>query len=482
MATGTRVWWPCLAGVLCTAMITVAGCRGEAPPATPASGEQPATNSTAETQNADRASGDGANGATEQQAEANTTAVTPAAQEAPAVAAAPEDTPPAPPAPSPTADKPIYAVTPAGDEDEEGAPERVGITLTPAMLSEITEGMAVDAVRGIVGSSGHVVAQADVDSAIMRWTDENGNVFVAKFEDGHLKRKYILSPDGAALDEAGNGRTLERADYEAISPGMTVEEVTQALGLPPRQITSDHAQVIIFSWRDAAGSSFVARFEDGKLIQKSGFFVAPLEEKEDATAEAEPGEGEGEPEGEPPPPRDNRRLIRESIPRQPPVQEPAPAPQPQVTSVAPPSRVRVVGGRREPEPDVPENQRGSYQPRAKLPEFTWGLRRGAYEMRIENTTDTRVQAGLRAGAYGKDITIPANSTRTIGVDRASYQLYYIFDDAPYTLHSGANIDLQGDFLADVRITLFNQSFDVAPIDYGAEFWRNSNDREQCEPY
>jgi hypothetical protein len=445
------------------------GCRGETPPALSESQDEAGA---AETGHAQEVAPEAAEPAADARDADNTAALPPQ----PDVAAVDE----APRAPT---DVPIHTVTPVKPEEaaEEEAPGRAAIALTPATLADITQGMPIDAVRGVIGSSGHVITQGDVDSAIMRWADEDGNLLVAKFEDGRLLRKSIIFPDGAAPEGDDAARAIERADYEGISPGMTVEEVSESLGVPPRQVTSDRAEVIIFSWRDAAGSSFVARFEDGKLVQKSGFFVAPLKDEQgDVAGDDTEGEvaWEGEPveEEEAPIRQDNRRLVYDPPPQQPAAPEQAVPQQPQVTSVAPPSQVRVVGGRREVNNDVPENQRGSYQPRAKLPDFTWGLRRGAYEMRIENTTDTRVQAGLRAGQYGKDISIPPNSTRSVDVDRANYQLFYIFDDAPHTLHRGASVDLSGDYSNDVRITLFNQSYDITPIDYAAEFYRGNEKR------
>lgn len=365
-----------------------------------------------------------------------------------------------------------------GAEGAEGSPaeekEPPHATITPESMAQIREGMPIEQVEEVLGIPGQTVAQRDVDNLVLRWTDSGGNSVIAKFLDGRLVRKSIFAADGRPIQETGETQTITRAAYDSVAAGMTAEEVSALLGVPSRQITADTAQVLLYAWRDGSGSSFTAKFEDGRLVQKSGFYVAPLEEEraepEPAEEEArEEGEGEGEAEAEGEAPRRARaRPARQPAPV--PVETPVYQPAPQVQSHAPPSRVRVVGGsRRQQEAGGEEARTGSYNPRAKLPAYTWSLRRGAYEVQLVNTTDAAVRAGLRTGSGGKDISIPPGATRSLRVDRANYALYYIFADDPDTLHQGSGINLDGMHMVDVRITLFKESYDVEVIDHGREF-------------
>ena len=165
---------------------------------------------------------------------------------------------------------------------------------------------------------------------------------------------------------------VDRELFERVREGMSLQEVLDVLGAEGQPLTepTDEKTVAIYRWSDGQGSSVTARFEDGKLVRKSGSFVqqgAPVTEEE-AVPDAEPAL---EPVEEEPP-------AEEAEPRE------APASRPVSTSVsaerAP--RVRVSGSsRRQREAESGDPNAGrSYKPKAQLPKFSHRLREGSYEI------------------------------------------------------------------------------------------------------
>ncbi len=418
----------------------------------------------------------------------------PAAPPPPPPAAAPETPPvPAPEAPeTPPVEEPAAPETPPETPPavETPAPEEVNAPGTAALsrisadqIGALQAGMSLEAVAEAMGSPGQTVATDDVASAILRWTDAEGRSLVAKFENGLLVRKSLYDPDGGAgapVPPGDDQNKITQTLYDAIMPGMTVTEIDALLALQGKRIAEGHEDVGIYRWVDGTGSNFTAKFESGKLTQKTGFYVAALRKEEEQAAEARakaetptpaetaaeeepPGEGEGgeaESAGQP------EGVRAGTFPAESPAETPQFVQQPQPSRQTAP-RVRVAGKQRRTREAArrdPAEPAGSYRPKAKLPDYRWGLRHGAYEVRIHNPSDTTVKVGLRAGEGGKNVSIPPRSTESIRVDRANYELYYVFADNPYVLHKGGGIDLDSYWMADVEVTLFNEDYDLRTLE------------------
>lgn len=396
----------------------------------------------------------------------------PAPEPAPAPVSEPEEErPPAPPA------------TPA---DEAGDSEPY---LLPAeRLREIDVGMAYGDVAALLERPGVAVSGDPESGRILRWTDERGATFIARFEDGVLVRKSTLQrlPPEEAPD--GQGR-LTRGDYEAITEGMTVAQVMARLRVPGQLVTPDDGAIEIYRWQDSLGSHFTARFDQGALSRKTGLYIAPLPEAARAPIREvydDVDEAEDDPDAPPRPIRidddetepaetpaeTERRIEEDPETRERPApleaRETRPAEDPpageRVAQEAPPepSRVRIAGETRRQRDGVEEAvpARPGHARRASLPDYTWSLRRGAYEIRIENPSRTRVQVGLRSGRYGRDLALGPGQSRSVYVDRGSYTIHFIYADDPFTLYGGHGIRLDGDRLGDVRVTLINEGLDV----------------------
>jgi len=403
----------------------------------------------------------------------------PAPAPPPEAAPAPTETaPPEPPAPAPP-ETAVESVPPAG------AP-----ALSLANINRLREGMSYEEVLQLIGMPGVTVATNGIDSVVHKWTSDGGS-FLGKFQGGKLLRKTVQSRPKTE-EESDTSHVLTQEQYNDVKEGMTLEEVLDRLDVQARLVTDDSQQdVTIYKWTDDHGSSFTARFENGKLVRKTGFYVGPLEKPSPLEVSESEGEESAESmaetpetlaqeeeaeEGEEGPtetaawdtgspaviaeePSAPESSIREEV------FEPIAEPVPRTTTARTTSRVRVTGATRRAREQEAAAAAGktspvsgrSYKPKAKLPDYTYSFRRGSYEVRLRNSADVSVKAGLRAGNRGKDVRIPARGEASIYVDRGTYELYYVFADSPYTLHHGGGIRIADAFQTNIRVTLVNEA-------------------------
>ncbi len=386
---------------------------------------------------------------------------------------------PAPIAQSPVA--PMPAPRPGGVSPKASIEEPPA--LTAERLEQLQEGMSFDEVMHLVGRPEVLVAQRGDDSLIYRWS-QDGTSLLGRFEKGVLVRKSVQAAPDAAPAE-GEPRRITHEQYEEVQEGMTLDEVLALLDVEGRPVSQSSESVFIYKWTDDMGSSFTARFEDGVLVRKTGLHIAalPKEDKKtpvptptgavetvaEETATAEPM-SEAVAEDMPPQPvRRPRRDVdweayvrEEAPPAMPPEPEAAYEKIPQQTV---PPRVTVARGDRRSRENSqlpPELQGRSYRPKARLPDYTYSLRRGVYEVRVHNAGDSAVQVGLRAERRGLDARIPPGGTRSFHVDRGNYAVYYIYDSAPYTLRQGSTLAIDGMFMADLSLTIFDTPGGEAP--------------------
>ncbi len=349
------------------------------------------------------------------------------------------------------------------------------VELALESLDQVTAGMSYDEVSRIVGKPGVVLTAKGSGALIYKW-EESGVRFLARFEDGKLARKNVTGGDAGV--EASSA-VITQEHYEQIQQGMTLDEVLLFLGIEPQAMSASGATTGIYRWADKHGSSFSAKFADGRLVRKTGMHVAALP-RQDAPAEASEVAGsasglkvaqaavhsEEEPSRsaaargfvadeavEPPVPARAAPVAPAPVPRGETARSPS---QPRITRVsgggnaAKSSRVRVAG-------------RGSQEHRerrASLPDYSHSLRRGVYEVRINNTSASAVTAGLRAGKRGRDVTIPGGTARSVRVDQGDYEFYFIYADSPYELHRGQPLRIDGVYRADIDVTLIEERADV----------------------
>ncbi len=384
---------------------------------------------------------------------------------------------PASPSPGPAVQTPAAPPAPSAEAIAEAskkavASKKAAATRAPVLtldgVKAIREGMTVNEVREKIGAPGALIAGTDKASTVYRW-NESGVSFLARFEDGKLIRKSIISADGGEVPVGGDEKkTIDKDLYDGIRTGMSFEEVVNSIGIDAQPISKSGASVNIYTWRDASGSSFTARFESGKLVRKTGLFVAKTADKGKEGESAE-GESEEAPAKE----KSAAGTDKKTGEKAGTVADDEPAKDDTKTGndagTTPPGprkgRVTVAGtARREREAENGDSKSDrSYNPRAQLPRNLHRLRDGSYEIRLRNTAESRVKAAVVSKEGSAEVTIAPGGAQSVFVNQGDYVVNFIYDDDPYTLHKGGVIAI-GQWLTDMEVVLFAGSYDVQVLD------------------
>ena len=377
-------------------------------------------------------------------------------------------TPTAPP-PGPAVQTPEAPPPPPPEEPKKEEPPKP--TLTLENMRAVREGMTQLEVQEKMGVPGALIAGTDQASVVYRW-NQAGLSFLAKFENGKLIRKSIITPLGDEVPtEKVEGKTIDKDLYNGIRAGMSFDEVMGRIGIEAQPISKNSENVNIYTWRDSSGSSFTARFENDKLVKKSGLFVAKGKGK--GKAEEEQAEGER-------PPEPNTRTAEDNAEEaagnaddgmngaEDNAEQAAGGTETDTAETAPPAprkgRVTVAGAsRREREAEKGGGKSGSYRPRAQLPQNMLRLPQGSYEIRVRNAADTRVKAAVVSQEGSTELTIPPGGKQSVFVNQGDYVVNFIYDDDPYTLHRGGVIPI-GQWLTDMEVFLYGDTYNVQVLD------------------
>ncbi len=350
-------------------------------------------------------------------------------------------------------------------------------------LLRISEGMTYDEIRTILGEPGVRVAGNAESGEIYRWS-AGGLSFTARIEDGKLVRKRILE-DGKPVRAPGNAseKPLDQAIYDAIREGMTYDQVLAILGIEPQPVLKPGTDVVVYRWSDASGASFTARFENGVLVRKYGLYLLPRPSEQDAD-EATTGSAAEDATPEP------QEFAETSLPKR--TETPAdrngvPAVADQdtgaeeaddqevssalaeVSPVDESSEPEDAGSRMDqPPPEESKNKRGVQRVRrASLPRFAHRLRSGSYEIRVNNLSDSDVEAALLSDTGGLRLKLRAGASESVKVPEGNYVLYFIYDKELETLNRGGIIPVS-EWRADVDVFLIGESYDVRALERSGE--------------
>ena len=386
---------------------------------------------------------------------------------APVVQTPPTPTPapvvqtPTTPAPGPAVQTPTAPPPPAPEAKKEEP-----ATLTVESMRGIREGMSHDEVMEKLGAPGALIAGTDKASTVYRWNSA-GLSFLARFENGKLVRKSLITAQGEEVSAGKDEKkTIDKELYDGIQTGMSFDDVMSRIGIEAQPISKNGTDVNIYSWRDANGSSFTARFEDGKLVKKSGLFVAKGAGKGKGNEKAEgekavPGE-----KNESAAKADETGTVRESAGQAGNENNTA-----ENSDTTPPEprkgRVVVAGSSRRERQAETGNSDRSYRPRAQLPRNLHRLRDGSYEIRIHNTAESRAKAAVVSQEGSAEVTIPPGGMQSVFVGQGDYVVNFIYDDDPYTLHKGGTIPI-GQWLTDMEVFLFGGSYNVQVLDHSTD--------------
>lgn len=354
--------------------------------------------------------------------------------------------PPAPP--SGTVGGAADAEPPQAAEDK-AAPK----SYSPEVLLNIKPGMSYEEVQQALGDPGMIIAGTDQENSVYRWSN-SGISFMGRFENGRLIRKNMIAPEYGERLPDEDTMQFDRDLFDTITPGMRFEDVLAIIGMDAQPLSPGNNKVKLYKWTDLNGSSITARFEDQVLVRKSGVIVEP--ESEATAEEAE--------ESRPDDTEEDSYPVEEAVeddyvpvpvqPTRPPVVNR------EASETAPQqARIHVVGAKRR-EREIAEDPSPfagrSYRPEVKLPEYKRSLRSGSYRIHIHNTTTSRADVAIISDEGGLELSVGPESHALAHVKRGTYQFYFIYEDAPYTLHQGQRIPVE-ELLTDFAVYLFDDS-------------------------
>lgn len=353
------------------------------------------------------------------------------------------------------------------------SPQTPATQAEPAIVHEILElnvqtaqdiktGMSYEEIRTILGDPGVVIAGTDAENVVYRWS-YSGMSFMGRFENGVLVRKNAVQNDEEHLpfhDE--DTFSFDKELYDKVQPGMSYDEVLALIGMDAQPLTTSSGRVKIYKWSDERGSSITGRFEDQVLKRKSGLILEPEKEGLAELAEEAPEAISAESVVA------KDQVAPEAYDED--VYEDSAGFQDDGTDVAQDSsgqdrssRVSISGSSRrnrnqEASGGNARSER-SYQPKVKLPDFKRRLREGVYEIRIHNTTDSSLKVALISEEGGLEMRLAAGRHSSAKVGQGNYQIYFINENDPFTLHQGQSIPV-AEFLSDFSVYLFEDAYDV----------------------
>lgn len=365
--------------------------------------------------------------------------------------------------------------TPPPPPPVEEEPEPEPLELNVQTAQDIKAGMTYEDVREILGDPGVVIAGTDEENVVYRWS-YSGMSFMGRFEDGVLVRKTAVQNAEEHLGRHDDETfSFDKVLYDQVQPGMTYEEVLALIGMDAQPLTGTSERVRIYKWTDERGSSITGRFENKVLKRKSGLILEPEKEGlEKSTEEQPPEETVVAEEADTEAASEEAYVAEEAYVEEAPVEEQ----RVQVAEAAPvqtkSSRVSVSGStRRQREHEAAgthESPERSYHPKVKLPDFKRRLREGVYEIRIHNTTESNLKVALISDEGGLEMRLSPGRHSSAKVGQGSYQVYFINESDPFTLHQGQVIPV-ADFLSDFSVYLFEDAYDVNFLDKNAPFSR-----------
>lgn len=334
---------------------------------------------------------------------------------------------------------------------------------------QIRTGMTYDEIEGLLESAGTRIAGSDSANAVHQWTLA-GITLMGRFENNTLIRSNIVSPSGSPIKQRSHYvSSYSQELYDAVHPGMKQDEVMQILGTEPETLADGTGAVKIFKWADNRGSTIIGRFDKGVLIRKSGQ-IAAVESGEGASAPIQEEVAPDVPYRFPITDEDVSDIPEEGENALPPSGQDESFSEDAVAETTPSSRIYIAGAsrrEREMEADTSPYAGRSYKPTAKLPEYSRQIRRGDFEIRINNQATVSMDVAVISNEGGKDISIASGGRASIFVGRGTYDLYYIYSDDPFTLYRGQQIPVDAT-LADFIVTLYDDSYSVNFLDRNME--------------
>jgi hypothetical protein len=88
---------------------------------------------------------------------------------------------------------------------------------------------------------------------------------------------------------------------------------------------------------------------------------------------------------------------------------------------------------------------------------------GANEVRITNPNEFTVKVGLRSSGKGKDLTVPASSTRSVYVPDGPYEIFFQYSSEPDSLYQGDRFTLAGNGVEIQIVKVVNGNYGIRKV-------------------
>jgi len=97
-----------------------------------------------------------------------------------------------------------------------------------------------------------------------------------------------------------------------------------------------------------------------------------------------------------------------------------------------------------------------------LPTFTTQLQ-GTHIVRIRNPNSFSVDAGIRSGSNGVDVTVPPEGVSTTHVPNGSYQIFFVYSDQPTSLFQGDDFRISNNGIEIQIVKVVNGNYGIRRV-------------------
>lgn len=352
-------------------------------------------------------------------------------------------------------------------ESPDGSPDMpTEYEIVMAKVQQIEAGMSHEEVVEIIGAPGILIAGNSISNGVLQW-NLTGVGFMGRFESNSLVRSTLVRNRGVTPNDIRRpGATYTQNLFDSIRLGMSYEDVYKRISTEPDRLTDTDSTVGIYQWRDSRGSSIIGRFEEGVLTRKSG----QIKSNQKQSKEPAPVQESAIPDvpyNDPITNAESSDTVSEEMDS---IEEFSDIAQEESVNAPSKPQVHIAGeSRRERELETSTSPYAgrSYKPVAKLPNYARKIRRGDFEIRVRNRSETTITIAIIYNDNGVDMAINSGGTGSFFVGRGIYTLYYIYNNDPFTLHQGQELPVEVT-LADYVVTIYDDFYSVNYLDRNLE--------------
>ena len=364
-----------------------------------------------------------------------------------------------------TPDAPHFMQSPESPGGRPVSEAELAFALSQEKVQRVELGMSYKQVTKLLEVPAIRIAGENSRNTVYRWKLD-GMGFMGRFENEVLVRSNIIHEGNRVVGRRKSAAIqYDQNVYDAIQPGMSYEEVLAMMGGAPEPLTDGTGSITIYKWVDTRGSSIIGRFENGVLMRKSGKILGVEKKRGDTVHKQEsvaPDITYRFPitRGEETDIDSEEGIVSTDIKDK----------QDSESSIPPGKQVYIAGKSRRKQGEEGGDSayvNRSYKPMARFPAYSRRIRRGDFEIRIHNHSIAGISVAVITEKQGVDAILPAGGTASFFVGRGNYDLYYIYEDEPFTLFQAQQLPVSNT-LADYRVEILDDSYHVSFLDRNTE--------------